>query len=327
MRYVSIISTGILAIGLLWLLGLWAYQPVTLLPCAAVAIACGIWRRKHWEARFRSKPWLWALLAVGIVAYLLLPGPQPEAWQAPWARAPQFKLDGNDLSISNLRDFRYRTETDFDPRYRTETYDLATLTGADFAECHWDGHEAICHTMISFSFADGRRLVVSPETRLPLGETQNALGGLYKRYGLLYVFGTEDDIFALRTNYRHEDLSLMPMRITPAAARAMLLRFVALQEEAEKGHAAYNTVTRNCSSGIMAIFRSLAPGMPWYYDIAPIHNSSISRILFKHNALQTKDGESWDQFRRRVRLGYDLPVGEPGVYSRAIRAKIHATQP
>lgn len=317
MRYLSIIPLGFLAIGLLWLLGLWAYQPASL-----IAAAYGIWRWKRKGKPAPLQPWLWGMLAAGIATYLLLPGPQPEAWQQPWARAPQFELKGDMLTIRNLRDFRYRTETDFEPRYRTETYDLNTIDGADFAECHWDGHEAICHTMISFSFADGRHLVVSPETRLPIGEEQNAIGGLYKQYGLLYVFGTEDDIFALRTNYRHEDLMLMPMRITPAAARAMLLHFIALQEEAEETHASYNTLTRNCSSGVMSTFRALAPGMPWYYDLAPIHNASISHILFKHHALKTKGGEDWDACRRRSSLGYDLPMDEEGGYSRAIRDKI-----
>ena len=33
------------------------------------------------------------------------------------------------------------------------------------------------------------------------------------------VFGTEADIFRLRTNYRHEDLSVYPLRIKPQGSR------------------------------------------------------------------------------------------------------------
>lgn len=324
-RTASTLGIGILCLGLLWLIGLWVYQPVSLLPAALLALLYGLcWRKKRPKA---TALWLAALVATGIATYCLLPGPQPSAWQTPWAQAPQFELRGNELTIRNIRDFRYRSEQDYDVRYRTESYPLDAITGADFAECHWDGHTGICHTMISFSFADGRHLVVSPETRLPAGESQNAVAGLYKRYGLLYVFGTEEDIFALRTNYRHEDLLLMPMRISPAAARAMLLHVVALQEEAERTHEAYNTLTRNCSSGVMRTFRALAPDMPWYYNLAPIHNASISRLLFRHHALITLPGEQWDSYRRRTYLGYDLPMDEPGGYSRAIRLRADKESP
>lgn len=323
----GILTTLLLSLGLLWLIGLWVCQPISLLPAALPLLAYALWWLKRRKRPAHTRLWLAGLVATGIATYGLLPGPQPNAWQVPWAHAPQFELNGNTLTIHHLRDFRYRSEDDYAARYITESYPLDSVTGVDFAECHWDGHTAICHTMMSFSFADGRHLVISPETRLPVGEKQNAICGLYKRYGLLYVFGTEDDIFALRTNYRHEDLFLMPMKVSSHAARAMLLHFVALQQKAEATHAAYNTLAHNCSSGVMATFRALAPSMPWHYDLAPIHNASISRILFRHHALQAIPGEDWDSFQKRSYLGYDIPLHGQGSYSRAIRSKIGCNPP
>lgn len=310
----------LLALALLWLLGLFCYQPISLLPAALLAGAA-LWYRKRREDFGYKRLWLWGFPALGALTYLLLPPPSPAAWQTPWARAPRFERRGDLLLVHHLRDFRYRSEQDYDIRYRTESYDLRQLVGADFGECHWDGMEAICHTMLSFSFADGKRLVISAETRLPVGEEQNAIGGLYKRYGLLYVFGTEEDIFSLRTNERHEDLLLFPLRIQPEQARAMLLHFVALAEEAERTQQCYNTLTSNCSSGVMKVFRAMAPRMPWFYDLAPIHNSSISRLLYRHGALLTQPGESYDALRKRCYLGYDLAPNQPERYSAALRKK------
>lgn len=319
------LSISVLSIGLLWSLGLWCYQPISLVPAILLLAAWGAWYFKQKKYPGHILLWLWGLLLLNIITCKLIPGPQPEQWQTPWARNPEFYFsdDGHLLTICNIRDFEYRSETDYTPRYRTETYDLRTITGADFAACHWDGMETVCHTMMSFNFADGRHLVVSAETRLPVGEEQSAIGGLYKRYGLLYLFGTEEDIYGLRTNYRHEDLMLMPLKATPEKAREMLLNFVALQQEAAAHHTAYNTVADNCSTGVIKTFRSVAPNMPWYYNFLPVHNGDIARVLFEHGAVQTRPGESFDAFRKRCYLGYDpAPNTAPG-YSEAIRTKIN----
>ncbi len=314
------LSDALLALALLWVLGLFFFRPESLLICAIclwpLCLLLGHGRKRCG----RPLPWralLWGVFLLNVCLYGTLPSPSHENWQAPWARAPKFRQQGNELTIENLRDFRYRSEQDYDVRYRTETYDLSQLTGADFGECHWDGMEAICHTMLSFNFADGRHLVISAETRLPEGVEQNSIGGIYKLYGLLYVFGTEEDIFALRTNYRHEDLWLYPLRVTPEQARRLLLAYVELAEEAETQQLPYNTVTSNCSSGLVRIFRSFAPNMPARYNLLPLHNSSISRLIYQHGGMRTREGESFEELSHRCYMGYDLG----GDYSASLRAK------
>lgn len=315
----------VLGIALLWCAGLWYYLPISLITVAAVACAWGALYLHRRRRPQHTAGWLWALVVCCITTFCALPGPAQVQWQRSWAKAPTFELNhtANTLTVHNLRDFRYRSVQDFDSVYRTEHYDLSQLTGADFAECHWDGMEAICHTMMSFHFADGRNLVVSAETRLPEGVEQNAIGGLYKQYGLLYIFGTEDDIFRLRTDYRHEDLYLMPLRCTPTQARAMLLHFVSLQQETARNNTPYNTVTHNCSTGLINTFAGINPHMTDGHYLLPIHNGSISRILFENGAFQSLPGETYDAFRRRTYLGYDImPEQQHQSYSQAIRAKI-----
>lgn len=320
------LSILLLSLTLIWSIGLWIYQPISLIPTALLLLAWGGWYIKRKEYPGYTLLWLWGMVLLNITTFQLIPGPQPEQWQTSWAKEPQFRFsqDGNLLTIANLRDFEYRTVDDYTPRYRTETYDLRTITGADFAACHWDGMTAVCHTMMSFSFADGRHLVVSPETRLPVGEEPNAIGGLYKRYGILYLFGTEEDIFGLRTNYRHEDLMLLPLDATPEQAKQMLLNFVALQQEAAENNSAYNTVADNCSTGVINTFRSLMPNMPWYYNLLPIHNGDIARVLYEYGAIKTYPGESFEDCQKRCYIGYDPAPNTAPVYSNALRSKINA---
>lgn len=322
MKKVLLISAGILSglllvLPLLWSVGLWYYQPVSILPALLVVAGAALW----WKLRKRPSIHLvlWMLVAVNIITYYCIPGPTPERWQKPWALAPVFEQQGDQLTIRNIRDFRYRTEEDSDARYRTETYDLNTLVGVDFAECHWDGMTAICHTMLSFNFADGRHLAVSAETRLPEGVEQGAIPGLYKKYGILYLFGTEEDLYGLRTNIRHEDLSIYPMNIKPQGARKLLQHYIDLAKQAEAEHIPYNTISGNCSTGLVSGFRALVPSMPRKYDFLPLHNGSIAGLLFRSGALQTRPGETEEQIRQRCYVGYDIPMDN---YSTHLREKI-----
>ena len=322
MKKTLLISAGILSglllvLPLLWSVGLWYYQPVSILPALLVVAGAALW----WKLRKRPSIHLvlWLMVAVNIITYHCSPGPTPERWQKPWALAPVFEQQGDQLTIRNIRDFRYRTEEDSDARYRTETYDLNTLVGVDFAECHWDGMTAICHTMLSFNFADGRHLAVSAETRLPEGVEQGAIPGLYKKYGILYLFGTEEDLYGLRTNIRHEDLSIYPMNIKPQGARKLLQHYIDLAKQAEAEHIPYNTISGNCSTGLVSGFRALVPSMPRKYDFLPLHNGSIAGLLFRSGALQTRPGETEEQIRQRCYVGYDIPMDN---YSTHLREKI-----
>lgn len=322
MKKTLLISAGILSglllvLPLLWSVGLWYYQPVSILPALLVIVGAALW----WKLRKRPSIHLvlWVLVAVNIITYYSIPGPTPERWQKPWALAPAFEQQGDQLTIRNIRDFRYRTEEDSDARYRTETYDLNTLVGVDFAECHWDGMTAICHTMLSFNFADGRHLAVSAETRLPEGVEQGAIPGLYKKYGILYLFGTEEDLYGLRTNIRHEDLSIYPMNIKQQGARKLLQHYIDLAKQAEAEHIPYNTISGNCSTGLVSGFRALVPSMPRKYDFLPLHNGSIAGLLFRSGALLTLPDETEEQIRQRCYVGYDIPMDN---YSTHLREKI-----
>ena len=316
-KAIGILSALLLVLPLLWSLGLWYYQPISLIPAAILLIFICIRRKK---GRLISiQPTLWALVLLNIISYHLIPGPTPEKWQKPWAVAPEFEQDGDMLTIRNIRDFRYRTETDSDARYRTETYNLNQLCGVDYAECHWDGMEGICHTMLSFQFTDGRRIAISAETRLPENVEQGAIPGMYKQYGILYLFGTEEDIFGLRTNIRHEDLSIYPLNITQEGARKLFMHYVCLSQKAQTDNLAYNTVSDNCSTGLVAGFRMLVPDMPRKYDFLPLHNGSIAGLLINYGAVQMHPGETESEVRKRCYVGYDIPLEE---YSTQLRAKI-----
>lgn len=69
------------------------------------------------------------------------------------AHAPYATVNGDIVTIHNVRNFDYRTETDFDARWENRTYDLSKLDSADIIAVHWAG-KAIAHVMVSFGFVE-----------------------------------------------------------------------------------------------------------------------------------------------------------------------------
>lgn len=106
------IGDSVLALGVLWAVGLLVFQPVCIIP-AVVLAAVAVWiayRRK--ERLLRT--WLWVFFLLSLLMYQLLPNPQGP-WQQPWRHLPECSLDGDILTVRNLRNFSYTTEDDFHP--------------------------------------------------------------------------------------------------------------------------------------------------------------------------------------------------------------------
>ena len=96
----------------------------------------------HWQpSRFRYS----------VVLFLRIPASNDRDWQPEVAMTPYATINGDTVTIHNVRDFDYRTEMDFTPRWETHTYDLRKLDSGDIVAVYWAG-KAIAHIMVSFGF-------------------------------------------------------------------------------------------------------------------------------------------------------------------------------
>jgi len=120
---------------------------------------------------------------------------QPDVAESGWA-----EIDGDNVTIHNVRNCDYRTETDYTPRWETRTIHLSKIEGMDIAITYW-GSPWIAHPIVSFRFADSLPLCFSIETRKTINQEYSAVRGLFRQFTLIYIVADERDPIRLRTNY------------------------------------------------------------------------------------------------------------------------------
>ncbi len=185
-------------------------------------------------------------------------------WAPDVASIPSAEIVGDRLTIHNVRNFDYRSETDYTPRWEDRTYDLSKLRTVDVMLVYW-GSPAIAHAMVSFGFEGDQYLAVSIEARREKTEYYSAIQGFFRQYELIYIFADERDVVRLRTNYRHEDVYLYRTTAPPADARALLESYLDRANALARSPEFYNALTSNCATNILGHARSanLPSQMSW----------------------------------------------------------------
>ena len=173
------------------------------------------------------------------------------SWSEDQSRLPHPEITGDILTVANLRDFRYSSESDWEARWRDATYDLSQLVRGWYVVEHFSEFEGAAHAMATFEFSDGRFLGVSVEIRKEQGESYSPLRGLFRQYELMYVIADERDVLQLRTNYRKDsDLYLYEVVAGQEATRAFLVDMMERAADIAAHPAFYNSLVDTCASNL-----------------------------------------------------------------------------
>ena len=223
---------------------------------AISAVACLATRRR------------WAAFAVysGAVAVFLawwatISPASDRDWAPDVSRTLTATIDGDRVVLSNVRNFNWRSETDFDPIWEQRTYYLSRVTDVDLIMSYWMG-EAIAHTIVSFWFDDRSRLAFSIETRKESHESYSSIAGFFKQYELSIIAADERDVVRVRSNIRGEDVRIYRLRMTPENARLLLHEYLAEANDLAATPRFYNTLTSNCTTLVFDMVRVIQPGLP-----------------------------------------------------------------
>lgn len=216
------------------------------------------------------------------------------AWQPDVAQTAWAEINGDEVTIHNLRNCDYRTATDFTPHWETRTVRLSQITGMDLAINYW-GSPWIAHPIVSFQFAHGLPLCFSIETRKTIGQQYSTLEGFYRQYTLIYVVADERDVIRLRTNYRREDVYLYHTLASPDQARERFLEYINTLNALHENPRWYNAVTSNCTTSIRAQ-RAANLRKPWDWRI--LLNGKADEMLYQDHAVAA-GGLSFTELKKR----------------------------
>jgi hypothetical protein len=203
-------------------------------------------------------------------------------WSPDVARLPTAEIQGDKVTIRNIRNFDYRSETDFSERWEARSYDLAKLRGLDLFMVYW-GSPSIAHTILSWEFDDGRHLAASIETRKEKGENYSAVRGFFRQYELYYVLADERDVVGVRTHHRHEDVYLYRLRTPPARARALLLDYLETVNRMAVKPKWYNAFSHNCTTAIRLHIGNSVNEIP--FDWRWLANGYLDELLYKEGVV------------------------------------------
>jgi len=258
---------------------------------------------------------LFAVLFGGVLLWFhFIPASNERNWQADVAQTAHAEIEGDRLTLHNVRDFRYRSETDYDQHWETRTYDLSKLDKLDMLFSYW-GPKDIAHTMLCFGFDGGQYLCVSVETRKTVGQTYSPVRSFFKQFEIIYLFGDERDLVALRTNIRHEDTYLFPRPFTPEKIRFLLLDLVASANRLHATPQFYATIRDNCTTALIGHLRKIEPVKLGWTEIC---NGLIPRRAYDQGKLPT-DAPFEEVMRRFAISAKGLACGDGPDYSQCIR--------
>jgi hypothetical protein len=175
-------------------------------------------------------------------------------------------IEGNWVTLHNVRNFDWRTVSDYTQRWETRTYDLERLASVDMIMSYWTG-PAIAHMLISFGFDAGAQIVFSVEIRRQKVQKFSEVGGFFKEFELSVIAADERDVIRLRTNVRREEDYLYRLQLPKTAIRSLFLAYVGEANSLIDAPRFYNTITVNCTTLVYQMMKRIVGHLPLDYRL------------------------------------------------------------
>jgi hypothetical protein len=245
------------------------------------------------------------ILVVFVILYQI---PQPSNdrdWTIDQQQIPRVKLEGDRVSIENVRDFQYRSPTDYERRFVTRQFSLSKVRTVDFVLSQYAEWRGMAHAFLTFGYeveggSELEYLAISVEIRKEKGEEYSPVLGMFKQYELAYVIATETDVIQLRTHHRQEPIYLYPIQVEEHYVQQLLKSMLQQTHQLEDTPEFYHTVNNSCMSNIAKHVNLIQPDLV-PFGMGTVFPGFADDIVLERNLLST-DVEDIELVREYYRI-------------------------
>lgn len=262
--------------------------------------------------------YIFALAIFISLAYYFSMTPTNSAdWSLDQQILPSAKVEGNLVTIENIRNFTYTSVSEYTPDYYTKTYDLDKIKTVDYLVEPFGDFSGAAHTFLSFGFEGGEYVSISVEVRKKKGQSFSAWRALLNQYEIMYVVGDERDVVKLRTNYRKDSVYMYPTKIDEAHAKQLFLSMIKRVNELHDRPEFYNLITNTCTTNIVRHVNEISEvKVPFSYKV--LMPGYSDRLAYDLGLLDTT--LPFDKIRENYKINEKaLKYGESEDFSIKIR--------
>lgn len=235
---------------------------------------------------------------IALVSFFTLTPSNKRVWKPEVAQMLDFRLaeDGHNITLYNVRNFDWKSETQYRQNWETRQYDLDKLQSLDLVASYWMG-DAIAHTLVSFGFSDGQRVAFSIEIRKENGEDFSPIGGFFRNYEIIIIASDEKDIIYTRSNARHEDVYIYPLTLNQTQLKPLFLAYINKAKALRNQPNWYNSMLNNCTTEMRPLFNQVTE-LP--YDYRWVVSGYFPNFMYDKHLISHKD--SFDKWHDKAHI-------------------------
>jgi len=212
-----------------------------------------------WIVKWLIAPLFLIIVMTILITHLLQKPSNDRDWTADQTILPYAEINGDLVSVHNIRNFSYASTTSYTAAYYDKTFDLDKIKAVYYIVEPFSGLAGSAHTFLSFEFEEDEFVAISIEIRKEKGEKFSPLKGLFNQYEITYVIADERDVVKLRSNFRKDLVYVYPIRTTKEKMSAVFIDMVTRASTLREKPEFYNTLTNTCTTNIMRHANNITP--------------------------------------------------------------------
>lgn len=264
-----------------------------------------------------------ALLAALLFWWESIPASNSRDWADEAARTTAGVVNGQEVTLANVRNFDWRTATDYTPRWENRTYHLDRLASLDLILPE-AAIPAIAHPLISFGFEDGSYVTFSTAIRRERTEDVSGIGALFKQYEATVIAADERDSIRLLTQIHGQDVRLYRINMPKPAMRALFMAYVEKANSLTETPRFYNTLTTDYTDITTELVSRIVPDVSLDYRL--LFSATLPSYLSEVNGLMS--GFTADELRDSGTISTKAQAADAAPdFSQQIRAGVPGIAP